>query len=98
MGAESTKSSKHRFTASNAQLEEHSHRWESRNLLTMATWGWDSAEESFLAKNMYKMKKKKGFFCLNENKIALHFNIFVILCHAAKNVMLTFLETNHFEV
>lgn len=69
MGAESTKSSKHRFTASNAQLEEHSHRWESRNLLTMATWGWDSAEESFLEKNMYKMKKKRGSFARMKTKL-----------------------------
>jgi len=48
MGAESTKSLKHHFTASNAWLKENRHRRESRNLLTTATWVWDSVEESFV--------------------------------------------------
>lgn len=49
---------------------------------------WVSVKESFLVEDMGKMQKGVGF-CLDEKKIALYFNIFV-LCHTAKNVMLCF--------
>lgn len=68
---------KHRFTASNAQLQEHKPQQESRNLPATAAWAWVSVEEFFLEKKNRKMEKV-WVFCLNREEITLHFDIFII--------------------